>query len=713
MPCHTTGFDPAGGGAYPAGMANGTITVTDGYSPIDDGMTSGVGTWEAFGVQCENCHAINKGTGQGGMMDHAGGPGDADSNGDDITGLDETYWKFRTRTEGATDSDSDGDKCDSGDRVIAYVYTDDFKGYGDDGTFYSDSGGEIGDLGDLGIEPCQDYPSPRGGYHDNRTVPEHTEEVNVLCGECHGQVHHTSGFYNSPHSAYEGPAYDLAEYADSNNYDDGNHFYHDGSCIGCHDVHETTQFGGEGGEKAQCGIQCHNPSAPWGPSGGYTGFHDGFGGNAPDTTSTEDNCDVVKAATAEDECGECEDSDGDLIESRGNPVYDNSADCATALESWDSGYWNTAGTTGNNPDACQTCHMPHGAHFFDNSEVENADYDPVAEGLGFLSHGHLYGIPAAGVISNSVDETCGQCHFDGGVAIQHYTAEELSVFAANYHSSVAGQPQSGIESAANARFNWYQGAACYQINLDGSDNDGDCSWDFPGGTPATSSDCVTSTIFDSAGSKLITLTTDTGTRTMAVTAKAVNALPTTAMSVGVISPDGMTLEVTDASSATGCAGVTIATSMVIWGDGTTTLAATSTGPFSHTYGNEGTYTISYSTRDSAGNKSFSAPQTWTVPDLATSVCAVEGNLAGVLVNYGTMITLKEGMTVVQVGQTDTNGDYSLPNVTAGHTYDIIPSRNGYTFSDTVGGNATITLSSLDCTGTQNNTGNDFDAIATW
>jgi hypothetical protein len=94
-----------------------------------------------------------------------------------------------------------------------------------------------------------------------------------------------------------------------------------------------------------------------------------------------------------------------------------------------------------------------------------------------------------------------------------------------------------------------------------------------------------------------------------------------------------------------------------------------------------------------------------VPDLATSVCDVEGDITGTSILIGTKVTVKEGATVVKLGQTDTLGHYSIPNVTAGHNYDVIPSRNGYEFTP-----ASIGLT-LDCG--VNNTANDFTASSIW
>ncbi len=678
LPCHLTGWDNLGGGTYPAGMANGTVNVKAGYSPLDDGMVEGVGTWELFGVQCENCHS---------EADHAEHAGPADDN---VPGLDATYLKYRMKDKSAAiDTDSDGDFCDYGGSsgtVSYYMYSDDYTKRADmaTATFY-DAAGAVFDPGTI-ADPCSTHATPRGVHHsgtynsvtgDPVTEFAHGDylDTTVLCGQCHLQSHHNIGFLNSAHAGYTGPEGDLAEYADPNNWDD-NHFAgpsgHYGSCAACHDVHETVfndDINSGEGFFSRCGVECHNPQSPY-SSGGYEGFHDGFGGLAPDTTAEADNC---------------------------SKDHDNQIDCEA-----DGGYWNTAGTKGNNPEACKTCHMHGAQHFFGNS-IDPA-YDPVAEGVAKVSHGHVYGISGAGQAYNHLDDICGMCHYDGGVAVNKFTVEELAVFAEDYHQHEGAAAPSEGSTATYARFNWYQGAACFEVHFDGSDNDSSCSWDFNG--EGTSTDCVTSFTFGSAGTKSVTLTTAGGTRTMSVPAKAVNALPNTAMSVAVASDDGMSLAVTDGSSATGCGGA-LETSYVVWGDGTTTVAAAGSGPFTHQYNVAGTYTISYSTRNAAGSKSFAATQTWTVPDLATSVCDLEGDITGAAIDIGTKLTIWEGASVIKMGQTDVSGHYAIPNVQAGRTYDIVPSRNGYEFTP-----ATIALT-LDCTGTPNNTGNDFIANGIW
>jgi len=145
--------------------------------------------------------------------------------------------------------------------------------------------------------------------------------------------------------------------------------------------------------------------------------------------------------------------------------------------------------------------------------------------------------------------------------------------------------------------------------------------------------------------------------------------------------------------------------MVIWGDRTTSVESITEGDVvdAHTYVVPGTYTIIYATRDSSGKKSFAANQTWTVPDLATSVCHVEGNIKGSETLSGTLLTLNEGMTVVKRGLTDVTGHYTLPNVQAGRTYTIIPSRNEYTFSPE------SDMFTLDCV--SSSSGHDFTAIS--
>jgi len=123
----------------------------------------------------------------------------------------------------------------------------------------------------------------------------------------------------------------------------------------------------------------------------------------------------------------------------------------------------------------------------------------------------------------------------------------------------------------------------------------------------------------------------------------------------------------------------------------------STGDFvgAHKYSNPGTYTISYSFKDSEGNKAMAPPVTVTAPDGTTAIYSVSGTICAGANNGDNDCTdagegpvpnaavyLKKGQTIVKMGKTDSTGYYVIPNVptNSGDSYTIVPSKNGYSFT---------------------------------
>jgi hypothetical protein len=575
-----------------------------------------------------------------------------------------------------------------------------------------------------------DEPFNPGRHHDD--VLEGVE-VTELCYECHEQsgvapfeVHtspssfighyRTNQFLNSPHARFSGS--DAEDIADTGMYD--THF--DGGCTECHDVHIGAVDPSNLDQNhivQKCGIDCHAPQTacpPWNPScdfvnyDGYSGFHDGWGDPAPDTTT-------AAGITGTNPTG-----------------------------------------AGTNPDGCVSCHMGPGTnHLFRNSV--DADYDPFSADPcppeDFWTDLEGYDACASGI-----DQVCGQCHYSpDGIAQNKFLKHELAVFAYNYHNDPdlhGGEfAAPGDVSAHGARFNWYQGAACYEINLDATDNDASMvGWDCGGAvtTDAVDTDKITSCVYAAAGSYPVTLSTAVGARTMVVVAKAVNAQPDSFFDVFFdlgADPTGMTVTVDDDTTLNACDVDGTCDVVIFWGDGTTSVlggvTAGDTGIVSHTYSVPGIYTMGYSCEDSSGNKSMAQPVTLTVPDATDAVCDVNGTIADVIPPYGTMITIWEttiGESIIARGSTCStaigectgaqrqilceedadcpatetcdfsgcpeDGYFSIPNINAGRTYTVVPSRNGYTFSAT--GAYSYPLQ-LEC-GT-NNADHDFDAISTW
>jgi hypothetical protein len=105
---------------------------------------------------------------------------------------------------------------------------------------------------------------------------------------------------------------------------------------------------------------------------------------------------------------------------------------------------------------------------------------------------------------------------------------------------------------------------------------------------------------------------------------------------------------------------------------------------------------------------MASPVTVNIPDTVTSVCNVEGDITGTTPLINTMVKLKQGYSVVKMGRTDATGHYYFPNVQAGKTYTIEPSRNGYTFTETGTDSSDFMLN---CS--SNATGHDFTATSVW
>src|SRR3990172_5875837 len=142
---------------------------------------------------------------------------------------------------------------------------------------------------------------------------------------------------------------------------------------------------------------------------------------------------------------------------------------------------------------------------------------------------------------------------------------------------------------------------------------------------------------------------------------------------------GMSAKVTDGSSANAC-GSSADMGLVLWGDGTTEWLA-HLGNTTHLYTVKGTYTIRYAFKDDQGNKAMEDPATITLPDVATAICAISGTVTDGTngINNAT-IYLKNGLTIVKIGKTDSTGNYSIANVQAGISYTVVAQKNGYTFS---------------------------------
>jgi len=164
---------------------------------------------------------------------------------------------------------------------------------------------------------------------------------------------------------------------------------------------------------------------------------------------------------------------------------------------------------------------------------------------------------------------------------------------------------------------------------------------------------------------------------------------------------GMTVRVTDNSTDNSCSGGT-GTGLVLWGDGTTTLTAITTGGFvgSHRYSAPGTYHIVYSFEDSEGNKAVAPSVTVTLPSLSSSVYTVSGTICSGANNGdddcadpgesplpNATVYLKKGQTIMKVGKTDSFGRFAIQNVQelpGDAFYTVVPQKTAYSFAPATG-----------------------------
>jgi hypothetical protein len=117
---------------------------------------------------------------------------------------------------------------------------------------------------------------------------------------------------------------------------------------------------------------------------------------------------------------------------------------------------------------------------------------------------------------------------------------------------------------------------------------------------------------------------------MAVQSRAaLSGAPTAAIDITASSAAPMALTAADGSTIGGsCGSANTGVGVVVWGDGTTSVATVTSGGSTalgtHTYVVPGIYTVAYCVRDTYGKQRCADQETWSVPDLATSVCAITG-----------------------------------------------------------------------------------------
>jgi PKD repeat protein len=203
-------------------------------------------------------------------------------------------------------------------------------------------------------------------------------------------------------------------------------------------------------------------------------------------------------------------------------------------------------------------------------------------------------------------------------------------------------------------------------------------WNWGDGMP-DGSGVTTSHTYAAAGSYQITLTVEEYGVGGASATRTVNAstpdYPPTAASVCTFNADTWTLTVTDASMDDD--GINQVT--VNWGDGTVISSDTTGpafGPFTHTFLNRGTYTVTHKAIDSIGQQ---ATSTCVVSPAYFTIGGTVYRPGGTLPLAGAIVTAKKGVLVVGTAYSASDGSFTVGNLKPG-AYTLTVVRSGYTFT---------------------------------
>ncbi len=212
------------------------------------------------------------------------------------------------------------------------------------------------------------------------------------------------------------------------------------------------------------------------------------------------------------------------------------------------------------------------------------------------------------------------------------------------------------------------------------------TWDFGDGSSA--SGMTASHTYASAGAQTITLTVEEwgvsgGSTSKPVNVYAVDDPPDMSLGTCVWDPNTWTMTVNDASTDTDGTGVSKVT--VNWGDGGVIASDSNApfGPFTRTYLNVGSYTITHKAQDTAGQWStrtcMASPAYFTISGMVQTS-------EGVAVPSAT-VTVKKGTTLVRTVYTASNGTFSVGSLKPA-TYTLFVTKPGYTFDSPA---ATLTV----------------------
>jgi len=262
---------------------------------------------------------------------------------------------------------------------------------------------------------------------------------------------------------------------------------------------------------------------------------------------------------------------------------------------------------------------------------------------------------------------------DGSSVRSTLSQDELLGLSAYASPAVAGVP------VPTAMFGYSRNGLSIALDASGSwCPSGNCSYTWNLGDGAPAAGITTSHTYAVAGTYTVTLTVlDNVNFTQAkksapISVVAADSPPTVG---GTCTFDSNTWTATLTDASTDDNGITQVT--VSWGDGTLVSSDTSApfGPFTHTYANAGTYTITHKAIDTIGQQS-------------TDTCAVTApyfTITGTVLTSGTApvpsatVQVKKGTSVVKTVYTAANGLFSAGSLRPG-TYTLTVTKPGYTFA---------------------------------